>query len=229
MALYPPLLRLPVFLAVLREFLPTYFGGLSSSFGTFLDELWAAITSLSPLGVADALVRFLTRLPYQTIIAIVNSLGKVLAANAQYYRRYVVKGDDVVRFMVKLNTETFLQAGQLGSSDLFDYVLGFLAQIGWSIATRSSIVDKILKLMKINSYENLLVYFKSSALKTLWLSVARFFLAYFALGFAMISLTVLGAFYHKWFEEYALAQDSARVWRKRGGQHRMNRRRGKDA
>lgn len=229
MADYPPLLRLPSILSVLKEFLPTYFNGMSSSFSTFLDESWSAIKRLDPLGLFDAVVRFVTRLPYQSIIAIVNTLGRVLVANGSFYRRFVIKGDDVIRFMVKANTETFTQSAQLGSSDLFDLFLGFLATLGWSIATRSTIVHKVLKLLKVNSYQDLFTVFKSSALKQLWLTVARTALIWFALGFTLVALLVIGAFFHQWFESFALAQDSKRMWRKKGAVHRVNAHRGPDS
>jgi len=226
---YPPLLRLPSPLAVLKEFLPTFFTGLSSSWTTFLDESWTAVKDFNLIGLLDAVVRFVTRLPYQTHIAFVNSVGRVLIANAAYYRRFVVKGDDVVRFMVKNQVEIFTQAGQLGASDVFDLVLGWLVQMGWAVVMKSSLLHKIFKLAKINSYEQLFKYFKTGALKNLWLTVVRVLLVYWALAYTMISFVIIGAFFHKWFEAFALAQDSKRSWRKKGGVHRVNRRRGKDS
>jgi len=214
---------------MMLRFIPVYFETMASNLGQLWDDLVLSLRSFSVLGVLDAIVRYVTLLPFTPVIAIVNTLGDTLIKNGRQMRSFVVTGDDLVRFVVNYQREAFINVGQLGNTSVFDLVLSWLAQMVWNVVTKSTILNRIFRLAKVRSLEDLVKIFRSSALKHLWLIVARTLLAYFALGVAMISLVMFGLSFGSMFDKVRLAQDAKRQWRKTGYPRRVNSRRGPDS
>lgn len=209
-------------------FLPAYLEVFTQTWSNFWTKFWANLTSLSFLDMLNLFIDTFSRLPFLPILAIIQTLGRTLEGNSRQYRSYVLTGDDVVRLTTLFMREGYLNISQLGNSSIFDIILQWLAGLIWGFVTKSNFLFKLIKLAGISTLEDLVRIFRSSALKQLWLTLVRVVLAYFALGFILALLVMFGLNYHKWFADLRLAQDSKRVWRKKGAVHRQNRKPGSD-
>lgn len=226
----PPLITSSFALDVIRRFLPQFFETLLDGFAKFWDELLAGLTTLDLLRALDASVRLLTRLPYTSLMAFVDTVASVLEAKAGHYSRYVVRGDVALMMITKTLRESFLNYSLLGNESVLDLILERIAGFIWRVLTRSTIISRVLRLGSIRSLADLVRVFKGSALRVVWQQVVRVLLIMFAISFSFQSMLWVGLNYHKFFLQLALPQDSARVKsaRRKPFLHRINARPGPD-
>jgi len=205
----PKLLRFSDAVSLVLGFIPAYFDVIVTLVKDTASEWWDAISHFQLLDALFIVSNATLTLPFTPIIAIVRDLSNVLVRNADHYRRYIITGDEAVRLLTRNIEASFIEAGNLRNDSIIEAMLQRFALIVFNFLTKSSAFQKLLKLIAVRSAEDLYKVFRASAIKSVIMLLIRFFMIWFALGYAMISLIVVGRKFDELFEPRS--QFSARV------------------
>lgn len=143
--------------------------------------------------------------------------------NARWYRRKVVTGEQVVRIVQNTIREGFLEATFLKENTIADALMQWLLVSIWNGTSR---VRFLWKAANVNGLDDLIKLYQNSTLKTIYIRLFTLFWGFMSLGVLTIAYVSFAANFHKLFDP--LAQDSVRVWKKRPGRHRVNKKGGAD-
>lgn len=205
----PPLLTPASALRVVLKYLPAYLRVSTDLTTKVVSEVWRGITTFRWFSVLDALIAYFSTVPFTPIIAFVRALSLELAENAKFYRRYVITGEEVVRYFATVTEEVFKFTGNIGNDTITAVVIQWGARLSWNIITGHTYLAKVFKLIKIKTYDDLYQIYKSGALRRLWMIIIQLAVVWFALSTAMATLIWLGLNFHKTFNP--LSQLSPRV------------------
>lgn len=203
----------------LRGFIPTYFDIL----GREWDRAWTEAKSAfpNPLTMALAFISFFGSVPFLPLYTVVENFGRSMLPNARYYRRFVITGYDAFKLCTEITSKASLKAGLVDTSLLEDFIV-WLSKRFFTVISGGGFVSKLRAMIGLKTEADVLRFFKNSALKQLWLTVLRWALVWFGVGYAMITMLVIGLYWNDWFE--GLRQDSKKVYVKKRHRDRVKRR-----
>lgn len=192
---------------VLRDFIPTYFDVL----GREWDRSWTAAKEAFPnlLLVAFELFGFFTSIPFLPLYAFVEDVGRSMLPNAQYYRRYVITGYDAFKLVTEITTKSSLKAGLIDTT-FVEQIIVWIASRIWVQISGGGLIARIRKLIGLTDYNSVLNLVRTTVTKNIAMQLMRWFMVWFAVGYAMITMVAVGVYWNEWFQ--GLQQNNPRAW-----------------
>lgn len=203
----PQVLELATAKRFIFGFVPTYFDVLGREF----DRAWSEFRDgfPNPLTMAFAVLNFFTGVPFYPLYAIVENFGRAMLPNARYYRRFVITGEDAFKLCTEITTKVSFKAGLIDNT-WQEQLIAWLASRLFTMVSGGGFISRIIKLIGVKSYDDVYNILKNSALKSLWLTLIRWGLVWFGVGYAMITMVAVGVYWNEWFQ--GLQQNNPRAW-----------------
>lgn len=200
-------------LSVAGRFFRDYIGTLLDIWGRQLDRTWTSIKEDFPNPILMGLnaIGLIFDIPFAPLQALLENFGRAMLENAAYYRRFVITGEDAFKMNVEFITRGTLRAGLIDQS-LIDQGFTWLAGrlFGW--ISGSSAVARVIRLMGLKTYDDVLDFVKRSLTRTVALRAFSLMLAFFSIGYGVVTLLNMGLTWSSVFQ--GLQQNNPRAWGK---------------
>lgn len=203
----PQILSLSTARRALAQFFPTYLSVLGREFDRMVTDVKAGFPN--PLAMGFAFFGFFTSIPFLPLYAFVENFGRAMLPNARYYRRFVITGEDAFKLCTEITTRTSFKAGLIDTT-FVEEVLIWLATRIWNMLSGGGWISRVRKLIGLSSYDDVLRMLRSSITRSVALQIVRWALVWFGVGYAMITMLVLGVYWNEWFQ--GLQQNNPRRW-----------------
>lgn len=202
----PAVISLALGRSIVGNFLPTYF----SILGREIDKTWRSIKDgfPNPLLMGFAIFDFFTIAPFIPLYAFVENVGRSMLPNAQFYRRYVITGYDAFKLCTEITTRVSFKAGLIDTTFVEGFIVWLASRI-WTMIQGGGTIGLIRKLIGLKDYADVLKLARNMVTKNIAMQLMRWFMVWFAVGYAMLTMVALGVYWDEWFT--GLRQDSIRV------------------
>lgn len=203
----PRILQLSTARRVLSQFIPTYFDVLGREF----DRCWTDIKAgfPNPVIMVFAALGFFTSIPFLPLYAFVENFGRSMLPNARYYRRFVITGEDAFKLCTEITTRTSFKAGLIDTTFLEELIVWVAVRI-WNAISGGGWIGRLRRLIGLQSYDDVFRMVKSALTRNIAMQVLRWALVWFGVGYAMITMLVLGVYWNDWFTH--LQQNNPRTF-----------------
>ncbi len=204
---YPQVLSVRLAGTFFRRYMSTFF----DIWGRNLDRAWAQIRADFPNPILMGLtaVSLVLDIPFVPFQALLENYGRTMIADAGYYRRFVITGEDAFKLNVEMITRGTFRAGLIDQS-LIDMAFSWLAGRLFNLVSGGGLLARIRRLMGIVDVDDVLRLVRNSITRQVALRAFELMMVFFSLGYGIVSLTNLGLTWHEKFQ--GLQQNNPRAF-----------------
>lgn len=203
----PEIITLQLAGRYLRTYLSTFF----DLWGRTLDRAWDSIKAdfPNPILMSITAVGVIFDIPFIPLQALLENFGRAMLKNAEYYRRFVITGEDAFKLNVEFITRGSLRAGLIDQS-IIDMGFSWLAARLFNTISGGGLLAKIRKLMGVLTSSDVERILKGSITRQVALRAFALMLAFFSVGYGIVSMLNMGLTWPETFK--GLNQDNPRAW-----------------